>query len=474
MTEDRAGFPELTKALVAFGLQTDFQAFCQRVFHELLPGDVFRDNWHIDALCHEIMQTIEGKNQRLVVTVPPRSLKSLIISVALPAFVLGRDPSRRIVCISYSDDLSAKMAADFRKVVNSSWYRQVFPKMAVKKNTDREITTTRNGGRFATSVGGTLTGRGGNLFIIDDPLKPADAFSEAKRNTVNDWLRNTLASRPDNKRVDKMILVMQRVHVDDPAGVLLATGQWQHLNLPAIAERDRIVELSYGGTFSWPAGTALHKEREPLEILTQLRTEMGDTAFSAQYLQRPVPLEGGMFKPGWIRSVDEFPHDDPDSFLLQSWDTALTVNDSSNWSVCTTWLINGDRFYLMEVNRRRLRFPELVRHIAYKQWEYKPAYILVEYNGVGIGLIDQLEEKGIKVTACKVKDDKVVRAGLASSAFETGRVFLPEPLDRSLEAFLEELFAFPHGKNDDQVDSMSLAINWWEKWRSRPTVMIGR
>ena len=143
------------------------------------------------------------------------------------------------------------MAADFRKVVNSAWYRQVFPKMAVKKNTDREITTTGNGGRFATSVGGTLTGRGGNLFIIDDPLKPGDAFSEAKRNAVNDWLRHTLASRPDDKRVDKMILVMQRVHVDDPAGVLLATGQWRHLNLPAIADRDRIVELSYGGTFSW-------------------------------------------------------------------------------------------------------------------------------------------------------------------------------------------------------------------------------
>ena len=297
MTESALPISELTASSVAFGLRIDFQAFCQRVFRELLPGDVFRDNWHIDAICHEIMQTIEGNNQRLVVTVPPRSLKSLIISVALPAFVLGRDPSRRMVCISYSDELSAKMAADFRKVVNSAWYRKVFPKMAVKKNTDREITTTRNGGRFATSVGGTLTGRGGNLFIIDDPLKPADAFSEAKRNVVNDWLRHTLASRPDDKRLDKMILVMQRVHVDDPAGVLLATGQWRHLDLPAIADTDRIVELSYGGSYSWRAGTALHEEREPLEVLTQLRAEMGETAFSAQYLQRPVPLEGGMFKP---------------------------------------------------------------------------------------------------------------------------------------------------------------------------------
>ena len=198
------------------------------------------------------------------------------------------------------------MAADFRKVVNRPWYQRVFPQMVVKKNTDREVTTTGNGGRFATSVGGTVTGRGGNLFIIDDPLKPSDAFSETKRNAVNDWLRHTLASRPDDKRVDKMILVMQRVHVEDPAGALLATGQWRHLNLPAISERDRIVELSYGGSFSWPAGTALHEEREPLAVLTQLRTDMGDTAFSAQYLQRPVPLEGGMFKPGWMGRSKSF------------------------------------------------------------------------------------------------------------------------------------------------------------------------
>ena len=398
MTESALPISELTASSVAFGLRIDFQAFCQKVFRELLPGDVFRDNWHIDAICHEIRQTIEGKNQRLVVTVPPRSLKSLIISVALPAFVLGRDPSRRVVCISYSDELSAKMAADFRKVVNSSWYRKVFPKMAVKKNTDREITTTRNGGRFATSVGGTLTGRGGNLFIIDDPLKPADAFSEAKRNVVNDWLRHTLASRPDDKRLDKMILVMQRVHVDDPAGVLLATGQWRLLDLPAIAHTDRIVELSYGGSYAWRAGSALHEEREPLEVLTQLRAAMGETAFSAQYLQRPVPLEGGMFKRDWLRTAAEFPHDHPDSFLLQSWDTAVTANETSNWSVCTTWLVTGERYYLMEIDRRQLRFPELVRHIAVKRAEYEPARILVEHNGVGIGLIQQLEEQGVEVT----------------------------------------------------------------------------
>ena len=257
-----------------------------------------------------------------------------------------------------------------------------------------------------------MTGRGGNLFIIDDPLKPGDAFSEAKRNAAADWLRHTLASRLDDKRLDKMILVMQRVHVDDPAGVLLATGQWRHLDLPAIAATDRTIELSYGGSYAWRAGTALHEEREPLDVLRQLRADMGETAFSAQYLQRPVPLEGGMFKPNWVRTTDEFPHDDPGSFLLQSWDTAVTANETSNWSVCTTWLINGDRYYLMEVDRRRLRVPELVRHMVHKRWEYEPAHILVEYNGVGIGLIQQLEEQGIEVTGCKVKDDKRVRAGI--------------------------------------------------------------
>jgi predicted phage terminase large subunit-like protein len=454
-------------------LRVDFKAFVEKVFAELLPGDRFCDNWHIDAVCHAIMETINGTGQRLVVTLPPRSLKSLIISVGLPAFLLGRDPTRRVVSISYSDDLSTKMSADFRKVVNSPWYRRVFPGTIIVKNTDRETTTSRNGGRFATSVGGTLTGRGGNLFIIDDPLKPADAFSKAKRETVNEWLKSTLASRPDDKRVDKMILLMQRVHADDPAGTLLASGKWRHLNLPAIASVDEVVPLSFGRSYRRCAGSALDEQREPLEVLETTRAQMGERAFSAQYLQQPIPEEGGMFKRSWFRAAAHYPFDEPGAFILQSWDTAMTSNDSSDWSACTTWLVHDGNYYLMEVLRGRYRFPELKKMVRRQIEAYDPAHVLVEYKGSGISLVQELEADGIKIEPYRSNLEKDVRAGRASVAVEAGRVFLPQKMDPGTQAFLDEVLSFPGGRHDDQVDSMSQAINWWENRLQAPSAMFG-
>lgn len=462
--------------LHALALRSDFQTFVAKVFHELLPGDHFIDNWHIDAICHAIMQTIDGPDQRLIVTMPPRSLKSLIISVALPAFLLGRDPTRRIVCISYAEELSAKLAGDFRKVIGSSWYRRNFPAVVITKNTEREIVTSRGGGRFSTTVGGALTGRGGNLFVIDDPLKPVDAFSKARREAVIEWLRSTLASRPDDKRVDKMILVMQRLHVDDPAGVLLATGQWRHLNLSAVAAVDELIPLSHGRTHRRLAGTALDATREPLDVLDRLRADMGGAAFSAQYLQNPAPVEGGLFKPQWFRHADRFPYDEPEAFIAQSWDTAMTMSDNSDWSVCTTWLIHGDRYYLMEVKRGRYPFPALKRMVVAQRRCYDPAYILIERNGVGLALVQQLEAEGVPIERCVSKDEKEVRAATASVAVETGRVYLPSRLDASMHAFLDEVLMFPGGRHDDHVDSMSQCINWWEGRRRQPryTCLVGR
>jgi len=149
--------------------------------------------------------------------VPPRHLKSITASVASPAFVLGHDPTTKFVCLSYSGDLAVKHAADFRAVVNASWYRRIFPAMRIssEKNTEFETVTTRRGGRLATSVGGTLTGRGGNIFILDDPMNPKQAMSESSRKSAVQWFQNTLLSRLNLKGEDVIIVVMQRLHVDD-------------------------------------------------------------------------------------------------------------------------------------------------------------------------------------------------------------------------------------------------------------------
>jgi hypothetical protein len=216
-------------------LATDFRAFIEYTFGVLRPGIEFRPNWHIDAMAYKLSQVATGEVKRLIITVPPRNLKSICASVALPAWFLGHNPSERVVAVSYSSELSKTHANDFRLVVNDPLYQSVFPDMRVKRDTDREITTTARGKRYATSLEGTLTGLGGNLFIIDDPLKLSDAQSQVIRERSIEWYRSTLVTRPDDKKAARIVVVMQRVHQEDLVGYLLQEGGFEVLNLPAIA-----------------------------------------------------------------------------------------------------------------------------------------------------------------------------------------------------------------------------------------------
>jgi len=240
-------------------LATDFRAFVDYVFGLLRPGIPLKPNWHIDAMAHKASQGASGEVKRLIMTVPPRNLKSIITSVALPAWYLGHNPSERVVCVSYSADLAKTHANDFRRVVNDPIYQAVFPKMRLARETDSEIHTTARGRRFATSIGGTLTGRGGNLFIIDDPLKPDDATSDVIRERVIHWYGNTLATRPDDKKKARIVVVMQRIHVDDLVGYLLdSDAGYEVLNLPAIAQSTTTYDLGGGRTHTREKGDVLH------------------------------------------------------------------------------------------------------------------------------------------------------------------------------------------------------------------------
>ncbi len=186
-------------------------------------------------------------------------------------------------------------------VLASDWYRDLFlaTRISSHKDTESEIELTLRGYRLATSIGGTLTGRGGDLIVIDDPLKPIDALSDLRRGTVNQWYANTLLSRLDNKRLGAIIIVMQRVHMEDLTGFVLAQGEaWTHLNLPAIAEIDETVPLGSGREYHRRSGEVLAPEREPLMVLEGLRVQLGSDAFSAQSQQAPVP-PGGVNRPGF-------------------------------------------------------------------------------------------------------------------------------------------------------------------------------
>src|SRR6266403_3100028 len=228
---------KIDRSLADAFYRAHFGAFTYMAFEALNPGQRLIPNWHIDTICCLIQQMVAGEaRKRLVVNLPPRTLKSFIVSVALPAWLLGRSPGTRIICASYSDELASKFSRDCRALLETPFYKSVFPgtRLNPKKASEAEFETTKRGSRLATSVGGTLTGRGGGVLIIDDPIKANDADSEVAQRGAIDWFRGTALSRLDNTATSLVCIAMQRLHVDDLAGILIEQG-WPKLVLPAIA-----------------------------------------------------------------------------------------------------------------------------------------------------------------------------------------------------------------------------------------------
>jgi len=246
-------------------LRHDFYAFIQSCFHELNADTPFLDNWHIELLAAKLEACRRGECRRLIINVPPRSLKSLAASVAFPAWLLGHHPGAQIICASYGQELADKLARDCRTVMASAHYQGLFPtRLSPYKQSVTEFMTTALGCRLATSVGGVLTGRGADWIIIDDPLKSGEALSDTLRGTVNDWYDHTLYSRLNNKQTGCIIVIMQRLHLDDLVGHLLEQKGWDLLSLPAIAEADETHRIwtSYGEhSYTRRSGEALHPQR---------------------------------------------------------------------------------------------------------------------------------------------------------------------------------------------------------------------
>jgi predicted phage terminase large subunit-like protein len=454
-------------------LRADLVAFIQKVFGTVCPEQPFSPNWHIEAIAYSLLNAWNGQGNYLIVTVPPRHLKSIIASVALPAFILGHDPTRRIICVSYSQDLSVKHGNDCRAVVNSDWYQNLFPftRIDPAKNTEAEFATTARGFRLATSIGGTLTGRGGNLVIIDDPIKPTDAMSKSARDQAIEWCSTTLLTRLDDKTNDTLVLVMQRLHVDDPAGHFLRSGGWDHLNLPAMSETESRIRTSPNKFYTRKAGELLHPAREPQQVLDRLRTSMGSANFSAQYLQSPIPKGGNMINWEWIGTYEPHAEAAYDSIVI-SWDTALKSTQLSDYSVGTVWGIRGDFSYLLDLIRVKLDFPNLRRKVieTYRAWAWYGATLLIEDAGSGTSLLQELRAENIPAIAIKAVGDKVMRMNQQSAKIEAGAVFVPTHAPW-LDELRSELLAFPYGSHDDQVDSISQALAWVS--RPRPQLMFG-
>lgn len=452
-----------TPAALTAILGTDFYSFVRASFPLITGGGVFLPNWHIEAIAYELTRVLNGNTKRLVITVPPRSLKSICASVCLPAFALGHDPSRRIICVSYAEALARKHANDSRSLMRSDMYRAVFPgtRIGLSKDTEAEVTTTARGSRLATSVGGTLTGRGGNLIIIDDPLKPQDAQSESAREWLKQWYANTLLSRLDHKTEGAIVVVMQRLHPDDLVGHLLEQDGWRHLNLPAIAEDETVINLGRNRRHIRKVGELLHPERESEEALRELRSSMGSMEFAAQYQQAPVPIQGNLIKWAWFGSYDVAPDPQYGDQLTVSWDTALSSRELADYSVCIVLLRRGDAIYILDVVRERLEYPDLKRAVieSHQRWSWLgPEFrLLIEKQGAGLSLTQDLRREDIYAVGVQPVGDKVMRMAAQTATLESGAVHLPTGA-AWLTEFRKEILSFPASKHDDQIDALSQAL----------------
>lgn len=379
------------------------------------------------------------------------------------------------MCVSYSRELALAHARAFRQIIESPWYQEAFPEFKIgRKNTEVELTTTMNGGRYTVSVEGTLTGRGAGLIIIDDPIKPESAMSDAERNSVNDWYRSTASTRHDNADAGRTIIVMQRVHENDLLGHLLNIegDRWEVLKIPAIATttEEYRIGVEANDVFVREKGTVIDPNRMGLSFVEKQRKLLGSINFEAQYQQIPTPITGNIVKREWVKEYEEEARFGKPKATILSLDPASGTSDQNDYSVLTSWLIYDDLYLLSTVNRIRLEYPDLVEFVYDRSFNSQAEHLLVEYAGIGVGLYQDLRGRiPGRVHKCPPKGDKASRLTGITSMIENGYMQIPKQERPWKAEFVRELLSFPNCRFDDQVDSMTQALIWIRESTYKPS-----
>ena len=293
-------------------------------------------------------------------------------------------------------------------------------------------------------------------------MKPQDAESDLARENIKDWYSKTLLSRLDSKVDDAIVVVMQRLHVDDLVGHLLEQGGWTELRLPAIADEEQTVPIGAGRRHCRRQGEVLHPEREPISTLNELKQTMGSLAFAAQYQQEPVPPGGNLIKWPWFKVYEDAPQVKRDDQIIVSWDTAMSAGELSDYSVCVVLQIQDGDIYVLDVLRERLEYPDLRRKVidGHRRWSSlaRNFALLIEDKGSGMSLIQDLRQVGIRAIKVNPEKEKILRMNAHTAKIEAGYVHLPRHASW-LGEFRRELMAFPACKHDDQVDALSQALD---------------
>ncbi len=443
-------------------LRQDFVSFLSKSFSSIHLGETFVHNWHIDLISDYLEAVRKRKIKRLIINIPPRSLKSICINVAWSSWLLGLNPTIRIISASYSSALSIKHSIDSRLIIQSDWYKNIFPKTRISdsQNQKYKFLTTANGFRLATSVGGTLTGEGGDILIIDDPHNPTYIHSDKIRNQTISWFENSFMTRMNNKNESVVIIVMQRLHKEDLSGYLLSKGGWELLTIPILAEKDINYNIS-GKNFLFSKGSLLNSKLDNFNSLTKLQHDVGAKNFSTQYLQKIIKDDSNLINKNEISFYQKLPNNF--SYFILSWDSAIKTSVHSDYSVCSCWGILDNCYYLIDLIREKMGYPLLKTTALTQIKKYQPKHILIEDKSSGQSLIQDLYSEGISnIFPIKPHKDKFTRFASTIPLFLSGTVLLPYKAS-FIDIVIREITEFPKSNHDDIVDSISQFLLFMKK-----------
>lgn len=435
-------------------LQTDLLSFTQHMFKARRGVEMKAAPFHA-AICNALERVVIGKSKRLIINIPPRSGKTEIAVKSFMAWCMGIFPDAEFIHASYSKELATANTWETRAIMQHEAYAEIFgpPRLRTDSNAKDHFRTENGGVVYSTGADGTITGFGagkmregfGGAILIDDPHKAGEANSKVMRDKVLSWFQVTMESRKNT--VDTpIIVIMQRLHEDDLAGWLLSGGngeKWDHVCIPA---------LDADGQSFWP---------EQFPVADLRRKEAANSyVFAGQYMQRPAPVGGGIFKDAWWRYYSAAPHLEYRGIYA---DTAQKTGQANDYSVFQLWgKTKGGQIYQLDQIRGKWEAPELMVQARafwskHKQGASPLRFMKVEDKVSGTGLIQTLKREGIPVLPIQRDRDKITRAYDAAPMIESGNVFLPENAPW-LSEFLGEASGFPNATHDDQLDPMMDAV----------------
>ena len=440
--------------------ERDFATFLRLAWPVIEPATPFVGGLHIDAICDYLSAVSRGEVKRLIVNIPPRHGKSSLVSIFWPAWSWALNPQSRWLFASYSGALAVKHSLDRRALITSEFYRSYWPQveLAGDQNLKTEFANTARGVMTAVGIGGTVTGKGGDYIVVDDPHSALEAYSEADRKSTIRAVRGSIMTRLDSPAAGAIIVIMQRLHEQDVTGELLADGGWEHLCLQSIAESRGTISLPSGRKIERGEGELLNPQRFPPPILDGIRSSIGSAAFAGQYQQRPTPAGGLIFKPEWWRFY--VPGSVQFERVAISVDAAFKGAESSDFVAIQAWGFVGPRSYLIERDTERRGFVATKHAIKAMAMRYAGPAVVIEDAANGPAIIEELRRE-FSVIAVTPKVGKTARAEACTPDIEAGNVYLPDPAGAPwVESLIDLAAKFPRVANDDDIDAMTQALNW--------------